>query len=79
MPMPSPRTTQSMIRSLLETAAPGARVAVGFEKTKDGPRWTVVFDPVTGARRFARGAMLDQALRALVVTVRRAQGEKLGR
>lgn len=74
MAFPSPRTTQSMMRSILEGVDLGARVLVGFVLSPNGPRWTVEF----GGER-ARGESLDQALRALVVKVRRAQGAKVGR
>jgi hypothetical protein len=63
-----------MMRSILEGGDPLDRVLVGFVASPNGPRWTAEF----GGER-ARGETLDQALRALVVKVRRAQGVKVGR
>jgi hypothetical protein len=68
-----------MFRSVLEERGPNAYAEVRFEKTPNGPRWTVTFKPAIGACLSTRGETLDQALRALVVKVRRAQGEKVGR
>lgn len=80
MPLPSPRTVQTMLRELLEQGGSENLVQVRFRKTSSGPRWSVFLDPDdTSIGIEARGATLDQALRALVVKARRARGQKLGK
>lgn len=87
MPLPSPQTIQTMIRSLVSLGGSEACVVVSLESEKP-PRWVVVFYPgglseegatEAGRAEAAAGKFLDQALRALVVKARSARGEKIGK